>query len=116
MPVMGLGLPDAPLCIMGRDPGRAEIAAGAPFMGASGRVLRRMLIAQAATQATGANGTDHDKPAPSPFWLNTVPYKPIANRAWTLAVQRLFQPLNPATRPEERRVGKEGVSTCRTRG
>src|SRR3546814_3026541 len=23
MPVMGLGLPDAPLCIMGRDPGRA---------------------------------------------------------------------------------------------
>src|SRR3546814_12055355 len=46
MPVMGLGLPDAPLCIMGRAPGRAEIAAGAPFLRASGRVLRRLRSAE----------------------------------------------------------------------
>lgn len=27
------------------------------------------------------------------FWLNTVPYKPIRNRAWSTAVKRRFQPL-----------------------
>ncbi|GAB2890768.1 uracil-DNA glycosylase family protein [Paralcaligenes sp. KSB-10] len=85
VPMMGLGPASATLCIMGRDPGRAEIAAGAPFMGASGRMLRRMLTAHTNRGA----GT----PPASLFWLNTVPYKPIANRAWPLAVQRLFQPL-----------------------
>ena len=93
VPVMGLGPPNTPLCIMGRDPGRAEIAAGAPFVGASGRVLRRMLIAQATTQTICDKATGRNRLATPPFWLNTVPYKPIANRAWPLAVQRLFQPL-----------------------
>lgn len=27
------------------------------------------------------------------FWINTVPYKPIGNRAWSLAVKRIFHPL-----------------------
>lgn len=98
VPVMGLGLPTATLCIMGRDPGRAEIAAGAAFMGPSGRVLRRMLMEQTAARSTGdksadGEGTGCNRPPASLFWLNTVPYKPIANRAWPLAVQRLFQPL-----------------------
>lgn len=93
VPVMGLGPSNAPLCIMGRDPGRAEIAAGAPFMGASGRVLRSMLAAQATIQTSGGKGSGRNMPETTPFWLNTVPYKPIGNRAWPLAVQRLFQPL-----------------------
>ncbi|TAL87830.1 MAG: uracil-DNA glycosylase [Candidimonas sp.] len=98
IPVMGLGPPNAPLCIMGRDPGRAEIAAGAPFMGPSGRVLRRMLTAQPTPHSTDDESAGNEsarchRPPTALFWLNTVPYKPIANRAWPLAVQRLFQPL-----------------------
>ncbi len=93
VPVMGLGLPTATLCIMGRDPGRAEIAAGAPFMGPSGRVLRRMLTAQTPARSTDGKSAGCNTPPASLFWLNTVPYKPIANRAWPLTVQRLFQPL-----------------------
>ena len=27
------------------------------------------------------------------FWINTVPYKPIGNKAWSMAVKRRFQPL-----------------------
>lgn len=27
------------------------------------------------------------------FWINTVPYKPIGNRAWSMAVKRRFHPL-----------------------
>ncbi|MEO6984431.1 MAG: uracil-DNA glycosylase family protein [Paralcaligenes sp.] len=93
VPVMGLGSPNAALCVMGRDPGRAEIAAGAPFMGPSGRVLRRMLTAPTTAHSTDGERTRGNRPPTSLFWLNTVPYKPIANKAWPLAVQRLFQPL-----------------------
>ena len=27
------------------------------------------------------------------FWLNTVPYKPVGNKAWSMAAKRRFQPL-----------------------
>lgn len=27
------------------------------------------------------------------FWINTVPYKPVGNKAWSMAVKRRFQPL-----------------------
>lgn len=27
------------------------------------------------------------------FWINTVPYKPLGNRAWSMAVKRRFHPL-----------------------
>ena len=27
------------------------------------------------------------------FWLNTVPYKPVGNKAWSMSVKRRFQPL-----------------------
>src|SRR5699024_12827622 len=27
------------------------------------------------------------------FWANTVPYKPIGNKAWSMAVKKRFQPL-----------------------
>jgi uracil-DNA glycosylase len=94
-PVLGLGAADAPLCIFGRDPGRTEVAQGEPFLGAGGRILRRGLWRH--LQGAGA------APEPGPddlrtvgrhvFWLNTVPYKPIGNKAWSMAVKRRFQPL-----------------------
>src|SRR5699024_10071486 len=27
------------------------------------------------------------------FWANTVPYKPVGNKAWSMAVKKRFQPL-----------------------
>ncbi len=72
-PLLGLGPRDARLCLVGRDPGESEIAQWKPFVGPSGRKIR---------QALATHG------APDVFWINTVPYKPVGNKAWPLALRR----------------------------
>ena len=96
VPVLGLGPAYAPLCIFGRDPGRTEVEQQLPFIGRGGQLLRAGLHRHRL-------GLDEAAPAPSfdasvaagadVFWLNTVPYKPVGNKAWPMAVKRRFQPL-----------------------
>jgi uracil-DNA glycosylase len=74
-PMLGLGPRDAPLCLVGRDPGDSEIAQWQPFVGPSGQKIR---------QALATHGE------PGVFWINTVPFKPEGNKAWPLAVRRRF--------------------------
>lgn len=93
-PVIGLGPRDAALCIFGRDPGRTEAQQGQPLLGKGGQLVRAALHRQ-----------QHGPDAPAPdfagsieagsgvFWLNTAPYKPVGNKAWSMAVKRRFQPL-----------------------
>ncbi|MCW3149272.1 uracil-DNA glycosylase family protein [Stutzerimonas stutzeri] len=91
-PIIGLGTASAPLCFFGRDPGREEVRHGAPFVGTGGQLVRRLLHwhlygtepADFAAALTAGEGF---------FWLNTVPYKPVGNKAWSMAVKRRFQPL-----------------------
>jgi uracil-DNA glycosylase len=91
-PIIGLGPDRAPLCIMGRDPGREEVRLAQPFVGEAGQLLRAGLHAHLhpgmpytfeAGLAAGAGM----------FWMNTVPYKPIGNQAWRAGVRAQFQPL-----------------------
>lgn len=91
-PIIGLGPADAPLCFMGRDPGREEVRLGQPFVGAAGQLLRAGLHAHLhpgepytfeAGLAAGAGM----------FWMNTVPYKPAGNKAWSAGVRAVFQPV-----------------------
>ncbi len=91
-PIFGLGPPTASIAFFGRDPGREEVFQGVPFIGAGGRQLRRVLYQR---QYSGQMTTAQQAlAAGSPyFWLNTVPYKPIGNKAWSMAVKRRFQPL-----------------------
>lgn len=91
-PILGLGDAAAPLCFFGRDPGREEVRHGAPFVGASGQSVRRALH----RQLHGTAPPDFDAALAVGrgfFWLGTVPYKPLGNRAWSMAVKRRFQPL-----------------------
>lgn len=74
-PMLGLGRRDAALCLVGRDPGETEVAQWRPFVGASGQKIRQALAAQ-----------DEERV----FWINTVPYKPLGNKAWPPAVRRRF--------------------------
>lgn len=90
-PVLGLGPACARLAIVGRDPGEREVAAGQPFLGAGGQLLRAGLYQRL-----------HGHPMPDReagesltgqfFWFNTVPYKPAGNRAWSMAVKQRFWP------------------------
>ncbi|MES2820196.1 MAG: uracil-DNA glycosylase family protein [Pseudomonadota bacterium] len=91
-PIIGLGDPEARLGFFGRDPGRDEVKYGEPFIGSGGQSVRRVLY-------------EHVQGAPLPdfeasravgrgfFWSNTVPYKPVGNQAWSMAVKRRFHPL-----------------------
>lgn len=74
-PMLGLGRRDARLCFVGRDPGDSEIAQWQPFVGASGQKIRAALAQHGDA---------------SVFWINTVPYKPLGNKAWPPAVRRRF--------------------------
>jgi uracil-DNA glycosylase len=91
-PIIGLGRPDLPVGFFGRDPGRDEVRHGEPFIGAGGQLVRKTLYQYV-----------HGKPMPdfdaslaigrSFFWANTVPYKPIGNKAWPMKTKRRFQSL-----------------------
>lgn len=91
-PIIGQGNPGAAIAFFGRDPGRDEVRHQQPFIGAAGQQVRGALYRHrhgsempdfAASQAIGADF----------FWANTVPYKPLGNKAWSMAVKKRFQPL-----------------------
>ena len=91
-PIIGLGPADAPIAFFGRDPGREEVRYGEPFIGGGGQLVRRVLYRHVHGEempdfeASRAIGDGF-------FWINTVPYKPLGNRAWSMAVKRRFHPL-----------------------
>jgi uracil-DNA glycosylase len=91
-PIIGLGDPQCRIGFFGRDPGRDEVQHGMPFIGTGGQKVRQALYAHlhglalpdfAASVAVGQHF----------FWANTVPYKPLGNKAWSMPVKKAFQPL-----------------------
>jgi len=91
-PIIGLGEADAAICFFGRDPGREEVRHGEPFIGSGGQIVRRVLYRHLHGEqmpdfeAGRALGRHY-------FWINTVPYKQVGNKAWSMAVKRRFHPL-----------------------
>lgn len=91
-PIIGLGDASVPIAFFGRDPGREEVRHGEPFIGSGGQIVRK-----------GIHQHLHGEPMPDFeasrelgarfFWINTVPYKPIGNKAWSMKVKRRFHPL-----------------------
>lgn len=91
-PLVAHGDPRARLGFFGRDPGRDEVRHGEPFIGAGGQLVRRALHERLhgaplpdfeASRAIGRHF----------FWANTVPYKPVGNKAWSTKVKKRFRPL-----------------------
>jgi uracil-DNA glycosylase len=73
--LLGSGSLDSRVGIFGRDPGRNEVLQREPFIGKAGQLIRNAL------------GND------VVFWANTVPYKPLGNKAWSVKVKRRFLPM-----------------------
>lgn len=92
IPIIGKGPKAAGVAIFGRDPGREEVRHGMPFIGAGGQKVRAV-IHQA---LFGVEMPDFDasvKAGSSFFWANTVPYKPVGNKAWSQKVKKQFRDL-----------------------
>ena len=91
-PILGGGDPGCRVAFFGRDPGRHEVEHGAPFVGVGGQKIRRGLYEHL-----------HGGPMPDfeaslrvgrfAFWANTVPYKPLGNKAWSARVKSTFRPM-----------------------
>lgn len=78
-PVLGLGDANARWCFFGRDPGEEEVRLQRPFVGDAGRKIR------ATMREVGISEEDV-------FWMNTVPYKPVGNKPWSMSARRRCQP------------------------
>ena len=91
-PVIGLGDPNSEICIFGRDPGRHEIEFQMPFIGAGGQKVRKEMY----FMKYGCEMPDFQaslEVGQTVFWANTVPYKPIGNKAWSEKIKARFKPL-----------------------
>lgn len=91
-PILFAGTLAAPVCCLGRDLGKDEVAEGQPLVGAAGRLVRRELI-----RAFGAGGPRPgdrrlDEALDYALLTNTVPYKPPGNRAYAGPVKERFRP------------------------
>ena len=87
--LLGSGDLSARLGFFGRDPGRNEVYSREPFIGKAGQHIRGALYRAVhggdlpSIEASVAVGS-------RVFWGNTVPYKPIGNKAWSMKVKRRF--------------------------
>ncbi len=91
-PIVGLGDADAPIGFFGRDPGRDEVKYGEPFIGSGGQIVRKALY----RHLHGEEMPDFEASRTLSrqfFWINTVPYKPVGNKAWSMPVKKRFHPL-----------------------
>jgi uracil-DNA glycosylase len=91
-PVLFAGSLSASLAVMGRDLGAKEVKHGEPLIGDAGRRVRSAIY-EAATGATPPPSDIHLPLAMAHVLLtNTVPYKPIGNKAYPVSVKERFRP------------------------
>ncbi len=91
-PTMGEGDSSCRVAILGRDPGNKEVLYRQPFVGVGGQKIRRGLH----RRFHGAKMPDFEASlaiGAHVFWANTVPYKPLGNKAWSVKTKKAFQPL-----------------------
>lgn len=88
-PIIGLGDRHARIGFFGRDPGADEVKYSMPFIGAGGQKVRAGLY----QHLYGRPMPDFEaslKVGELFFWANTVPCKPIGNKAWPMKVKKEF--------------------------
>jgi uracil-DNA glycosylase len=95
-PILYAGTLDAPVCIVGRDLGKDEVAAGQPLIGAAGRLVRLGVLSAwgdpTAVDPQTSTGLPLQGALEHVLLTNTVPYKPPGNKAYAPAVRRRFRP------------------------
>lgn len=91
-PLLGSGDLASPIGFLGRDPGRDEVRLMQPLIGAGGRLVRAAL-GRARDGAEPVGEAAMLRAGDGVFFSNTVPYKPLGNKAWSMGVKRRFLPI-----------------------
>jgi uracil-DNA glycosylase len=89
-PLIGGGSTEAPIGFFGRDPGRDEVKHMEPLIGAAGQLVRAG-VHRALYGVEPPDFAASQALASEVFFSNTVPYKPLGNKAWSMAVKRRFR-------------------------
>lgn len=90
-PILFAGNLESPLCFMGRDLGREEVAAAEPLCGPAGRLVRKGIYEAIYGKVPQTKNEIHEA-ASFVLLTNTVPYKPIGNKAYEAKVKMRFRP------------------------
>lgn len=90
-PILFAGTLQSPVCFFARDLGKDEVIAGQPLYGAAGRLVRGGLHSFFYSKVAD-NSAEMQKAADQVLLTNTVPYKPVGNKAFTGKVKSRFRP------------------------
>ncbi len=91
VPIPYAGSLEAPVCVMGRDLGKDEVAAAQPLIGAGGRLVRSGLYRALRGDDPPKSDRALESVLPHVLLTNTVPYKPPGNKAYSRAVKERFR-------------------------
>ena len=91
-PILYAGSLASPLCVLGRELGRQEVAKGEPLIGPAGMLVRRGL-AEVFNEGQGRAKPESKGRFDLALLTNTVPYKPPGNKAYSGPVKARFRPL-----------------------
>jgi Uracil-DNA glycosylase len=92
VPVLCAGNLRASLAVMGRDLGAQEVRYGEPLIGDAGRRVREAVYEQVTGQAAPARDRHLPVAMEHVLLTNTVPYKPVGNKAYPSPVKERFRP------------------------
>lgn len=96
-PILIAGSLDAPVCFVGRDLGKDEVAHAQPLIGAAGRLVRLGVLkargVPAGSQPRLHSGPPLQEALEYVLLTNIVPFKPPGNKAYSPAVRRRFRPI-----------------------
>ena len=91
-PILFAGSLDSRVAFLGRDLGREEVKLGEPLIGGAGRRIRTSLY-RCLLDREPESGNRYMHEATSQALLtNTVPFKPIGNKAYPAAIRERFRP------------------------
>jgi uracil-DNA glycosylase len=91
-PILFAGSLSSPVAFFARDLGRDEVLEGQPLIGGAGRRVRMALYKRTVGSEPSAANNMLNEALTNVLLTNTVPYKPVGNKAYPAAVRKHFRP------------------------
>ena len=91
-PILFAGSLDAEVAVMARDLGWKEVTNGQPLIGDAGQRVRRTLYRALFGEEPPAKDVELKRAMEHILFTNTVPYKPVGNKAYPTSVKERFRP------------------------